>query len=225
MNRRVLITACVAAALLSAGCSRAVQPPATLPPVTTPAAARVAVTAAGAEALPSQDPALAADLLTTHDLPAGWTSLALSSNTAHSAACGSLSIGDSSDRPLPREAFTEFTDRATASTLGEMIQSGDAAPVAQVWSGLGNLASVCPTFKVTSASTAVAYQLANLTLPTYGSRAHAFTLTAMGNGIMLSGDLVAVRKDDLIVVIMTLGVQGVPSSVLLSALGEAVARA
>jgi hypothetical protein len=106
-----------------------------------------------------------------------------------------------------------------------MIQTGGAAPVAQVWSGLGKLGSACPAFQITDTSGTATYQLADLALPAYGSSAHAYTLTAMGNGIMVSGDIAAVRKGDVIVVVILLGTQGVPSSVLVSDLGAAVARA
>lgn len=70
-----------------------------------------------------------------------------------------------------------------------------------------------------------ALQLSDLTLPGYGSRAHAFTLAAMGAGVMMSGRIAAVRKGDLLVVIMALGPEGVPSSVFTSTLSQAVARA
>lgn len=229
MNRRILMTESILAASLLAGCASGGQPPATLPTTAAPPGSGAPVVAAtsGAAALPSQDPTLAAALLTVHDLPSGWAGVDLSGDTsAHTTSCGALTINSSAKSGLPRRAAATFEDKGDGYAIDEVLESGSAAQVSQAWSGLGSLTSICPTFTITDTSGSTSFHLATRSSAPFGDQARAFTMTAMTSGLTVTGEIVAERKGEVLVLVIALGYRGtVPTALIQQAVSEAAARA
>jgi hypothetical protein len=178
-----------------------------------------------ATAQSSQDPRLAAELLTVHDLPTGWAAIPVPSLHASSYSCGALNIGTPSS-PLTDEAKAEFEDRQDDLVLDEHLVTGTTARIDQAWKGAGDIASVCPTISIFNMNGTVTYKLRAAAFPSLGALARAFSVTATTADFTATGYIVVARRGETLMLLAAIGVgHTFPSSLIQQAVSTGVARA
>ena len=211
-----------ALALATAGCSSNSPQAQTLPAQSaTPAPAATSATATAAAASSSQ---LTSELLAVTDLPAGWSTTATSSSSGGAASCKALDSG--AWQSLPANAEADFTGGTLGPELAEKLAAGSASQVAAAWQAFTAATAQCASFTTPDSSGGTdKFSLAGLSFPSYGDGTYAFALTVDADGVSASGDVVVVRKGDVLVQIFAVGLTGVPVSVVEDAVGKAVAKA
>lgn len=189
-----------------------------------PSAAAAAVSSLTASPSPT---GLAAKLLTPRDLPAGWSAEASPTDAPLSTGCPLLNapIWNAS---LPNRAEADLSKGLSGPYLVEQIAAGTAAQAGQAWQTISGSLKQCTTSYTHKGSTGQStYTLAETReLPSYGDSSYAFTLDiAITGGVNASGDIVAARSGNSVVVLYVVGLTGVSKSDVEGIVSTAVTKA
>jgi hypothetical protein len=167
---------------------------------------------------------LNSDLLAVTNLPAGWTTTPASSGSSGVASCKALDPG--SRARLPQHAEADFAGGPAGPFLSEELATRTNAQVATTWSAFAAAASQCASFtQPDSSGGTTAYTLEGMSFPSYGDATYAFGVTATSDGVGVSGDIVAVRKGDVLAEVIAIGLAGVPVATVEDVVSKAVGKA
>lgn len=213
--RKSLLT--LAALVAVGGCSSATQQAQTL---ATPSTAAASPSAAASTA--STD--LKAALLTVTDLPAGWSTYQTSNENDGPASCPALNNGPW--KKLPQSADADFSQGQTGPFLLEELASGGSDKVSAALQSFANATSTCSHFTGKSDSGTLDFTLAALSFPKYADATYAFALTIKSDsGLSAGGDVVVVRKGNVLVEVTMFGLGSVPVSQVEDIVNKAVSKA
>jgi pimeloyl-ACP methyl ester carboxylesterase len=145
--------------------------------------------ALGAAGCGSQNPTatLQGRLLTTTDLPAGWSAVATSPSTTRLMGTGCLSDLPACPKGL-KYATVGFVDGVSIPTLGEVLASGPQ--VGRTWSSLDTALARCRTATLLVAGQKVKSTVRPLSLPRVGSSSTAYAWAFTLDGLRIGFDLV-----------------------------------
>lgn len=181
---------------------------------------------AGTSAAVGGSGALSARLLAVSDLPSGWAIDAAASNPSLSTPCSLLNSAVWSAK-LPAKAGRDLNGGMAGPYLDEQFGEGTAADAEKAWQALVAGLSKCTTYTHDGSSGKSTFSVAKASsFPVYGDGSYAFTLTIdITGGVSASGDIVAARAGNSIVVLYIAGLTGVDSALVDQAVTKAVARA
>lgn len=205
--RKTLFVLPVAAVLLASCTLQLPVPPLRLP--STPATATATPTS------------LDSALLTTADMPAGWTLSSAPTAAGGTSSCESLD--GSAWQHLPKETAVTFADGG--AELTETLASGTVAQASTSLADAHAALEGCRTFTVTSAAGVARYTLTPAVAPVYGAESFAFTMVIAGPHGTVSGSVVLARTGGTLVQIISSGPAGVPLSLVERVTKTAVDRA
>lgn len=216
--RTTRLTSCIAAfstvalaGLAASGCSSNSSPSAGAPAAATTGSAPTG---------------LAAKLLTAKDLPNGWGADVTPSEAPASTTCPLLNspLWNSS---LPEHAEADLSRGLTGPYLVEQIAAGTAAQADSAWKVLADGIPECTTYTHKGTAGQSTFAMAQTSkLPSYGDRSFAFTLDiTITGGVNASGNILAARSGNSIVVVYLEGITGVSQADVEDIAGKAVAKA
>lgn len=159
---------------------------------------------------------LKAAALALADLPFGWAVSPPSADNSVTAPCAALTPSGSTQ--LPAQAETDFQASEDGPFLQEILASGPAQQVHDVWASIRRAASQC---SATTSGTDTTH-LSATSFPSYGDESYALRLTAGRSGVTYDGDVVVVRKGQVYIEVAAFGVGGVPASTVQELVGKAV---
>lgn len=184
-----------------------------------------AAAAASATASPSATGA-AAKVLTPKDLPAGWTvdatpPEATTGNTDCPLLNGSLWSTSATDR-----GEADLSQSLAGPYLVETLAVGTPAQADAAWKAISDGVPHCTTYTHTGSTGSSTFTIAKTELPSYGDGSYAFTFdVAISGGVHATGNIVAARSGNSVLVVYLAGVNGVPKSVVETVVSAAVAKA
>ena len=149
---------------------------------------------------------LKAAALAIPDLPFGWAVSPPAADSSVTAPCEALTASGS--MRLPAQAETDFQASEDGPFLQEILASGPAQQVHDVWASIQKAASQCSA--ITSGTDTT--RLSTTSFPSYGDESYALQLTASRSGVTYDGDVIVIRKGQVYVEVAAFGVGGVPAS-------------
>jgi hypothetical protein len=169
---------------------------------------------------------VAAKVLTPKDLPGGWSVDA----TPPEAGTGNV------DCPLLNSSLwsastaergeADMSQTLAGPYLVETISIGTSAQADTAWKAISDGVSHCTTYTHTGAAGSSTFTITKTDLPSYGDSSYAFTLDVnISGGVHATGNIVAARSGNSVLVIYLAGVNGVPKSVVENVVSTAVAKA
>lgn len=207
----------LAVASTTAACSSTPQHAQTLAAPSTAASSPSAVTSTASTNLKTA-------LLAVSDLPAGWRTYQSSSSDNGPASCPALNNGPW--KKLPQSADADFSQGQTGPFLLEELASGSSDQVLAALQSFASATSTCSHFTGKSGSDTLDFTLAALSFPKYADATYAFAMTIKsGTGLSADGDVVVVRKGDVLVEVTVFGLGSVAVAQVEDLVGKAVAKA
>jgi hypothetical protein len=188
------------------------------------AAAKATATATAVQTAAAAPKGLAAKLLTAADLPSGWGLEAMATNPEMSTSCPVLnpSVWNA---PLPDHAEVDLTAGMTGPFLVEQLAGGDSQQVAKAWSAFTAAIPKCTTYSHAGSSGSSTFTVTSADFPQFGSASHAFALTVgVTSGVGGTGNIVVARTSGAVVMLVLVGVGGVPKSLMEQIAEKAVAK-
>lgn len=161
---------------------------------------------------------LKAAALAIPDLPFGWAVSPPSDVTSVTAPCAALT--SSGSKQLPAQAETDFQASEDGPFLQEILASGPAQQVHDLWASIRNAATQCSA--ITSGTDTT--HLSEVSFSPYGDESYTLQLTANRSGVTYDGDVVVVRKGQVYIEVAAFGVGGVPASTVQELVSKAVAK-
>jgi len=229
MNRIMASMALVASVALvsctscssSSSPSHKVQPTASVPARTSTPSLSPSPSSASASLLVGQASAtqLKAAALASPDLPFGWAVSPPSADSSVTAPCEALTASGSTQ--LPAQAETDFQASEDGPFLQEILASGPAQQVHDLWASVQKAASQCSA--ITSGTDTT--HLSATSFSSYGDESYALQLTASRSGVTYDGDVVVIRKGQVYIEVAAFGVGGVPASTVQQLVSKAVDKA
>ena len=159
---------------------------------------------------------LKAAALAIPDLPFGWAVSPPSADSSVTAPCAALTPSGSAQ--LPAQTETDFQASEDGPFLQEILASGPAQQVRDVWASIRQAASRCSA----TASGTDTTRLSATSFPAYGDESYALRLTASRSGVSYDGDVVVVRKGQVYIEVAAFGMGGVAASTVQQLVGKAV---
>jgi hypothetical protein len=150
------------------------------------------------------------------DLPYGWAVSPPSEDSSVTSPCTALTASGS--RQLPAQAETDFQASEDGPFVQEILASGPAQQVHDLWASIRTAASQCSAI-VSGADTT---HLSATSFSSYGDESYALQLTAGRSGVTYDGEVVVVRKGQVYVEVAAFGVGGIDASLLQQLVGKAV---
>jgi len=175
-------------------------------------------------AVNAANPVLKAALLTVTDLPAGWSAFQSSDNSGGPASCPALNNGPW--KKLPQSADANFSQGQAGPFLLEELASGSSNQVSAALQSFANATSTCSHFTSKSGSNTLDLTLTALSFPKYADSTYAFAITIKSDaGLNAAGDIVVVRKGNVLMEVTVFGFGSVPVSQAEDLVSKAVAKA
>lgn len=222
MNRIMASMALVASVALvsSTSCSSSSSSPSHKAQPTTPAPTSTLSGPAPTSPLSGQASAtqLKAAALAIPDLPFGWAVSPPSDVSSVTAPCAALT--SSASKQLPAQAETDFQASEDGPFLQEILASGPAQQVHDLWASIRNAATQCSA--ITSGTDTT--HLSATSFSSYGDESYVLQLTASRSGVTYDGDVVVIRKGQVYIEVAAFGVDGMAASTVQELVSKAVAK-
>lgn len=214
----VALVSCTSCSSSSSSPSHKAQPTAPDPARTSALAPTSASTSTSAPTLVGQASAtqLKAAAIAIPDLPFGWAVSPPSADSSVTAPCEALTASGSTQ--LPAQAETDFQASEDGPFLQEILASGPAPQVHDLWESIQKSASRCSA--ITSGTDTT--RLSATSFSSYGDESYALKLTASRSGVTYDGDVIVIRKGQVYIEVAAFGVGGVPASTVQQLVSKAV---
>jgi hypothetical protein len=217
------LSSCIAAfgpvalvAVAASGCSSA--------SASTSGASAVGSATATATVSPSAT-GVAARLLTPKDLQGAWSVNVTPSNAPTAQTDCPLFNAPLWNASLPEHGESDLS-QGLSPYLVETVADGTSAQVDKAWQALADNLSHCTTYTHTGSAGSSTLAITKAKLPAYGDSSYAFTLdVTITGGVHASGNVVAARAGNSVVVVYIAGIDGVSKSVVEDVVSAAVAKA
>lgn len=168
---------------------------------------------------------LAARLLTPKDLQGGWGVNVTPSDAPMGQSDCPLLNSALWNTSLPERGESDLS-QGLSPYLVETVADGTSAQVEKAWQALAGNLSRCTTYTHTGSVGSSTLAIAKAELPAYGDSSYAFTLdVTITGGVHASGNIVAARAGNSVVVVYIAGLDGVSKSVVEGVVSAAVAKA
>lgn len=196
----------LALALAVVGCSSSSSPP------PAPTVTSASTTPGPAPTGPLSTARLQAAALKLSDLPYGWAPSPPSTVNSVTASCAA--INSDATKHMPAHVEAVFQQAEEGPFMQEILASGSPEQVQAAWESFRTAAPKC----------APSPHLAPVSFPAYGDASYALTLTTSPSGVTFSGDVVVVRRGQVLVEVVAFGMGGVSSSLVRQLVGKCLAK-
>jgi len=168
---------------------------------------------------------LAAKLLTAADLPSGWGLEATATNPEMSTQCPVLN-STVWNAPLPDHAEVDLSAGLTGPVLVEQLAGGDSQQVDKAWTAFVAAIPQCSTYSHAGSSGSSTFTVTSIDFPKYGEASYGFALSVgVTSGVGGTGNIVVARTGAAVVMLIVVGVGGVPKTLMEQIAAKAVAKA
>ena len=168
----------------------------------------------------------AAKVLTPKDLPSGWSVDAAPPETTTGNADCPLLNGSLWNTSLSDSGEADLSQSLAGPYLVETLAVGTPAQADAAWKAISDGVPHCTTYTHTGSTGSSTFTIAKTDLPSYGDSSYAFTFdVAISGGVHATGNIVAARSGNSVLVIYLAGINGVPKSVVENVVSAAVAKA
>jgi hypothetical protein len=161
---------------------------------------------------------LKAMALAISDLPFGWAVSPPSTDSSVTSPCPAIT--SDAGKQLPAQAETDFQQSEYGPFLQDILATGSAQQVNQLWASVKQATSQCSGQTSGSDTTS----LSTTSFHSYGDQSYALQLTATRSGVTYSGDIVVVRKGQVFVEVVVFGGGGVPAALVQQLADKAVKK-
>lgn len=152
--------------------------------------------------------------LATSDLPFGWAVSPPSTDSSVTSPCPAITAD--AFKQLPAQAESDLQQSEEGPFLQDILATGTPQQVQTLWASIQNAG--CST------SGSDTTHLSATSFKSYGDASYALQMAATRSGVSYGGDIVVVRKGQVLIEVVVFGGGGVPASLVQDLVSKAAKK-